>query len=46
MVHPEWQQEGVRVTVALWDKLCGEACIREPLAAMVVELSPVEPASS
>lgn len=46
IVDPGWQQAGVPVTVALWDKPCGEACVREPVAAMVVELSPVEPAAS
>jgi hypothetical protein len=46
MVDPGWQQEGRRVTIALWDKPCGEACTAEPVAAMVIELSPLEPASS
>jgi hypothetical protein len=46
MVDPVWQQAGLRVTVALWDKPCGEACNSEPNGAMVVELSPLEPAAS
>ena len=46
MVDPGWQQAGLRVTVALWGKPCGEACAREPVAALVVELSPLEPAAS
>lgn len=46
MVDPAWQQAGLRVTVALWDRPCGEGCDREPIAAMVVELSPLEPGSS
>ncbi len=46
MVDPGWQREGRRVTVALWDKPCGEACTAEPVAAMVIELSPLRPASS
>lgn len=46
MVDPGWQQAGLRVTVALWDKPCSEACDSEPVAAMVVELSPVEPGAS
>jgi hypothetical protein len=46
MVDPGWLQAGVRVTVAFWDKPCGETCQREPLAAMIVGLSPLEPAAS
>lgn len=46
MVDPGWQQAGLRVTVALWDRPCGEACTREPIAATIVELSPLEPAAS
>ena len=45
MVDPVWQQAGLRFTVALWDKPCGEACTSEPLGAIVVELSPLEPAN-
>ncbi len=46
MVDPGWQQAGVAVTLALWDRPCGEACSREPVGAMVVPLSPLEPAAS
>jgi hypothetical protein len=46
MVDPGWQQAGVLVTVAFWDKPCGEACQREPIAAMIVGLLPLEPAAS
>lgn len=46
MIDPGWQQARLRVTVAVWDRPCGEACIREPIAAMIVELSPLEPAAS
>ena len=45
MVDPAWLQAGFRVTIALWDKPCGEDCARGPVAAMVVEISPREPAS-
>jgi len=34
------------VTVALWDEPCGEACKSEPVGAIEVVLSPLEPASS
>jgi hypothetical protein len=46
MIDPGWQQAGVPVTVAVWDRACGEACAREPVDAIVVPLSPVEPAAS
>jgi len=46
MIDLGWQQAGVPVTVAVWDRACGEACAREPIGAMVVPLSPVEPAAS
>lgn len=46
MVDAGWHQAGVPVTVAKWDGPCGEACAREPVGAMVVPLSPVEPAAS
>jgi hypothetical protein len=37
----------VPVTVAFWDKPCGEGCQRDaPAAALVVERSALEPASS
>jgi hypothetical protein len=44
-VAPDWQSADP-VTVALWDKRCGEACSSEPVAALIVELSPVVPAAS
>ncbi len=46
MIDPGWQQSGVPVTVAVWDRPCGEACSREPVRAMDVPLSPLEPAAS
>lgn len=46
IVDPGWQQAGVPVTVALWDRACGEACAREPVGAMVVPISPVQPGAS
>ncbi len=36
-------QGAVRLTVAFWDKPCGEGCQREPVVAMPVTLSPVAP---
>jgi len=37
----------VPITVAFWDEPCGEGCQRAaPLAAMLVERSPLEPAAS
>lgn len=45
-VDPEWSRMGVPVTVGFWDERCGEACNREPIAAMDVELSPVVPVAS
>jgi hypothetical protein len=39
-------QLDVPITVAFWDRPCGEACQRAPIAAMVVARSPVEPAAS
>jgi len=36
-------QGAVRLTVAFWDKPCGESCQREPVVAMPVTLSPVVP---
>ena len=44
-VASDWQR-AAPVTVGLWDKPCGEACVSEPVAALIVELSPVAPASS
>ncbi len=41
-----WWQSGAPVTIAFWDEPCGEACQREPAAAMQVELSPIGPAAS
>jgi len=46
MVDTAWRQAGIRVTIAFWEQPCGEACAVNPVAAMVVDLSPVEPASS
>jgi hypothetical protein len=46
MVDPGWQQSGVPVTLAVWERPCGEACSREPAGAMVVPLSPLEPPAS
>jgi len=45
-VDPDWQESGVPVTVAVWDGPCGEACSREPVGAVVVPLSPLEPGAS
>jgi hypothetical protein len=45
-VDAGWQQAGIPVTIAFWDRRCGEGCSSEPVAAMTVELSPLEPASS
>ena len=36
----------VPVTVAFWDEPCGEACHREPIAAMQVLRSAIEPGST
>jgi hypothetical protein len=37
----------VPITVAFWDKPCGEGCQRAaPIAAMLVARSPLEPAAS
>ena len=37
----------VPITIALWAERCGEGCQRDaPIAAMLVERSPLEPASS
>jgi hypothetical protein len=45
-VDPTWRQAGVPVTIAFWDEPCGEGCQREPVAAIGVELSALEPAAS
>ena len=45
-VGQDWLQLGIPVTVGFWDERCGEACNREPIAAMDVELSPVVPVAS
>lgn len=45
-VDPGWQEGSVPVTVAVWDRACGEACARAPIGALVVPLSPIEPPAS
>jgi len=42
----DWEHMDVPITIAIWDEPCGEACQREPIAAMQVERSTFEPASS
>lgn len=44
MLQGNWEQLDVPITIAFWDKPCGEACQRDPIAAMVVVRSPLEPA--
>ena len=46
MLFGNWEQLDVPITIAFWDKRCGEACQREPIAAMVVVRSLIEPAAS
>ena len=36
----------VPITIAFWDRRCGEACSRAPVAAMELVRSPEEPGSS
>jgi hypothetical protein len=45
-IDPGWQPAGIPVTIGFWAEVCGEACHREPNAAMTVELSPLEPPAS
>ena len=46
LVDADWWHLGVPVTVGFWDERCGEACNREPIAALALELSPVVPIAS
>jgi hypothetical protein len=36
----------VPITIAFWDRPCGEACSRAPVAAVQLERSPDEPGTS
>jgi hypothetical protein len=46
MLFGNWEQLDVPITIAFWDRPCGEACQREPIAAMVVVRSQLEPLAS
>ena len=46
MLQGNWEQMNVPMTIAFWEKPCGEACRTEPIAAMQVVRSPLEPAAS
>lgn len=46
MLQGNWEQLDVPITIVFWDKPCGEACQREPIAAMQVVRSLLEPAAS
>jgi len=46
MLQGNWEQLDAPMTIAFWEQPCGEACQREPVAAMQVVRSPFEPPAS
>jgi hypothetical protein len=46
MLTGNLEQNDVPLTIAFWDQPCGESCEREPVAAMLVVRSPLEPPAS